>query len=161
MTGASPTLAEPKSGTPSEGQASGSRWLPDTGTRPRPRVLIVDDEEDTREMYAWCMRAAGWIVEGVANGEAALLVAPTFGPDIIVMDLYLPSLGGIEATRRLKADAATRDTPIVACSGVDRRRVETLALLVGCEEFVAKPCLPERLRAVLERVLSRRSGSPR
>ena len=161
MTRSLPALAEPKSEKPQRRHGSAPPRLPDTQMRTRPRVIIVDDDEDTREMYACSMQAAGWLVEAVADGEEVLFVAPSFAPDVIVMDLRLPGIGGLEATRRLKTNARTSHIPIVACSGLDRFQVETPARRAGCEEFVAKPCLPERLRAVLERVLSRRSGSPR
>lgn len=132
---------------------------PVTGTHPRPRVLIVDDEEDTRDMYAWCMRAAGWIVEAVANGEEALFLTPAFEPDVIVMDLRLPVIDGLQATRRLKANEATGHIPVVACSGLDWARVEALARQAGCDAFVAKPCQPEELRAVVEDLVRRGASS--
>jgi two-component system cell cycle response regulator DivK len=125
------------------------------GLRSRPRALIVDDDEDTRELYAWCMRAAGWVVEVAANGEEALLVASAFEPDVIVMDLRLPVIDGVEATRRLKVGARTRHVPIVAVSGADRSQVECTARDAGCDEFVMKPCPPEQLRALLDDVITR------
>lgn len=111
-------------------------------------------------MYAWCMRAAGWTVEGAANGEEAVLVATLTDPDVIVMDLRLPVVDGLEATRRLKASDVTRDIPIVGCSGVDVAEAEALARQAGCEEFVAKPCSPEDLRVLLDNLVARPSGSP-
>ena len=128
--------------------------------RSRPRVLIAEDDDDTREIYTWCLRAAGWLVQEVANGKEALSLAPDFAPDVIVMDVRLPVIGGLEATRRLKADPLTRHIPVVLCSGVDRRHAEPLAKQAGCEEFVAKPCTPDELRALLEDVaFGRRSSS--
>ncbi|MGH7434821.1 MAG: response regulator transcription factor [Polyangiaceae bacterium] len=85
---------------PSPDRASGPR-LRDEGpaTRTRRCVLIVDDDADTREMYAWCMLAAGWLVTHAANGEDAVLVATAVQPHAIVMDLRLPVLGGFESHR--------------------------------------------------------------
>jgi two-component system cell cycle response regulator DivK len=119
----------------------------------------VEDDEDTRELYAWCLRAAGWLVEAVPNGEEALFVAPDFAPDVIVMDLRLPLIGGLEAARRLNADPRTAHIPIVAVSSIDQRQGEALATEAGCEAFVAKPCLPEELRALLESLVTGREGS--
>src|SRR5258708_30085721 len=102
MTQLQPTPKEPNPQGSRGGQGPAHRGPPGSGTRLRPRVLLVDDDEDTREMYAWCMRAAGWIVETAADGADALLLAPVFEPDVIVMDLHLPTVDGIEATRRLK-----------------------------------------------------------
>jgi two-component system cell cycle response regulator DivK len=133
--------------------------MPDSGTRPRPRVLVVDDHEDTREMYVWCLRAAGWIVDAVGDGEAATIVASEFVPDVILMDLRLPVLGGIEATRRLKDDPRTRHVPIVACTG-DRSMSALEARAAGCDELVTKPIEPEALRELLEKTLAGRSYEP-
>lgn len=116
---------------------------------------MVDDDEATREMYAWCLRAAGWVVEGVTSGEDALLAARWFEPNVIVMDLRLPVVDGLEATRRLKACDATRAIPVVAFSGFDLERADGLARQAGCDAFVAKPCAPDDLRMLLEILLTR------
>jgi CheY-like chemotaxis protein len=105
------------------------------------------------------MRAAGWVVEAVANGEEALFLTPAFEPDVIVMDLRLPVVDGLQATRRLKANEATGHIPIVACSGIDWTRAEALARQAGCDAFVAKPCLPEDLRTLVEDLVRRESSS--
>jgi two-component system cell cycle response regulator DivK len=154
-------LAQPKSEKPQRDRGSGPPAPADTGTRARPRVLIVDDDEDTRELYAWCLRAAGWVVDAVSNGEEALFVAPAFTPNVIVMDLRLPGIGGLEASRRLKASPTTGHIPIVGISGVDPSRAHDLAEEAGCDEFMAKPCPPEHLRALLEYLVTGRSGTPR
>ena len=109
-------------------------------------------------MYAWCLRAAGWNVEDVANGAEALFVAAEFEPDVIVMDLLLPVIGGPEATRHLKSDPDTRHIPVVALSAIERQEAEALAKEAGCEAFIAKPCPPEDLRAFLESLVTRGSG---
>jgi two-component system cell cycle response regulator DivK len=149
-------------GPPGEGPGASRRPAfgqpPDSSTRLRPRVLLVDDDESTRELYAWSLRAAGWIVECVASGEDALLAAPLFEPDVIVMDLRLPVVDGLEATRRLKASDLTRDIPVVAFSGFDVEQSDSLARQAGCDTFVAKPCPPDDLRAELERLVMRPTG---
>ncbi len=117
-------------------------------------MLLVDDDESTRELYAWSLRAAGWIVEGVASGEDALLAARLFEPNVIVMDLRLPVVDGLEATRRLKASDVTKDIPVVAFSGFDLEQADRLARQAGCDAFVAKPCAPDDLRALLEKLLT-------
>jgi CheY-like chemotaxis protein len=122
-------------------------------------VLIVDDDADTRELYGWCMKAAGWLVRAVRNGAEALLAAEELEPDVIVMDLRMPVVGGLDAIRQLKSDEATKHVPIVACSAFDRRSAETEARDAGCDEFVAKPCEPEALRHLLEALVTRRSDS--
>ena len=156
-----PGRSEPTSDEPRRDHGSRPSWPPSTGARRRPIALVVDDSEETRELYAWCMRAAGWLVEAVPSGEEALLVAAVLVPDVIVMDLNLPVIGGLEATRRLKADPDTQHIPIVAVSGIDRGQGEALATEAGCEAFLEKPCQPEQLRALLERLVAERPAGPR
>jgi two-component system, cell cycle response regulator DivK len=115
-------------------------------------VLIVDDNEDTREMYAWCLRAAGWFVETVANGADALCAAPAFEPDVIVMDLGLPVVGGLDAIERLKREEDTKHVPIVALTGYTTREREARA--AGSDAFVVKPCEPDALRELLEAIVT-------
>jgi CheY-like chemotaxis protein len=97
-------------------------------------------------------------VEAVSDGEDALFVAAMFEPDAIVMDLRLPVVGGLEATRRLKRDSRTKHVPIVVCTGLTTLPAEIQARSAGCDEFVAKPCAPESLRELLENMIV---GSPR
>jgi CheY-like chemotaxis protein len=112
----------------------------------------VDDSEDARDLYAGCMRAAGWHVDAVTNGAEALAMAADFEPDVIVMDLHMPVLDGIAATRRLKADARTAHIPVVACTAFGKpHRVELPH--VGFEALVPKPCTAEALRDVLENLV--------
>jgi two-component system cell cycle response regulator DivK len=125
-----------------------------TGTRARPRILIVDDDPDARELYGWCMRAAGWSVAHAVDGVEALAMAETFHPNAIVMDLRMPILGGLEAIRRLKSDEQTEHIPIVACTGVRATSAGAEARAAGCDAFLAKPVAPEDLCDLLERLIS-------
>jgi two-component system chemotaxis response regulator CheY len=113
-------------------------------------VLVVDDHQETREVYAWCLRAAGWHVQEATNGEEAVTLAPLFDLDVILMDLCMPSLDGVEATRRLKMDPRTKHVPIIACTSVGSRRIEQSARDAGCVRVVCKPCSPDELRELLE-----------
>ncbi len=125
---------------------------PRTGIRVRPRVLIVDDHDDTREMYTWCLRAAGWFVESVSNGAQALQLVLTFEPHVVVMDLGMPVLDGLETTRWLKQNEDTKGVPVVAVTGSGMTPTE--AREAGCDAFVAKPCEPEKLRQLLEELVA-------
>jgi CheY-like chemotaxis protein len=120
--------------------------------RARRRVLIADDDQDTRELFAWCMRAAGWLVSQAADGQEAIELAAAVKPHIIVMDICMPALNGLNAIVCLKMDARTREIPIVACTGLDRAWVEEQAEPIRYDGFVSKPCSPEDLVAFLEQV---------
>jgi CheY-like chemotaxis protein len=126
-----------------------------TGKHHKPRVLIVEDTQDSRELYSLHLRDAGWDVDDASNGADALTLASTSEPDAIVMDLSMPVMDGIEATRLLKKNPRTRHIPIVALTAFADPVREIEARYAGCQAFLSKPCLPERLLLWLEYLLSR------
>jgi len=127
----------------------------------RPRVLVVDDYPDAREMYAEYLQYSGFDVIEAGNGVEALERAADSAPDVILMDLSLPVMDGWEATRRLKADKATADIPIVALTGHALAGILEGAMKAGCDAFVTKPCLPEDLVKEIQKVLSAPTPSTR
>lgn len=124
--------------------------------REEPLVLVVEDYQDAREMYTEYLRFSGFAVAEASNGYEALEKASSLMPDIILMDLALPRMDGWEATRRLKADARTRDIPIVALTGHALAGHADSATKAGCDSFVTKPCLPDALVAEITRMLDLR-----
>jgi CheY-like chemotaxis protein len=127
----------------------------------RPRVLLVDDYPDAREMYSEYLQFSGFDVIEAANGMEALQHAADEAPDIILMDLSLPVMDGWEATRRLKSDERTAHIPVVALTGHALAGISEGARQAGCDAFVTKPCLPEDLVREIRRVLdgaSRKAG---
>lgn len=120
----------------------------------RPLVLVADDFADTREIYAACLRFAGFRVALAADGEEALALATSLAPDVVVMDLAMPKMDGWEATRRLKRQETTRSIPVMAVSGHVEPESRRAARLAGCDAVFAKPMLPqqliERVRAMVE-----------
>jgi CheY-like chemotaxis protein len=122
------------------------------GHATRRRVLIADDDQDTRELVAWFMRASGWLVSEAADGQEAIELAVALKPHVIVMDVCMPALNGLDATVCLKLDARTRDIPIVTCSGRDRAWVEEQAKQIRYDAFVSKPCRPEKLVALVDQL---------
>jgi two-component system cell cycle response regulator DivK len=118
-----------------------------------PLVLVVDDYQDAREMYAEYLRASGFRVAEAASGVEAVRKAGELAPDVILMDLSLPGLDGVEATRRLKADPRTRVIPVVAITGHTGSTASNRARDAGCVAFVLKPALPNRVVDEIKRVL--------
>ena len=112
---------------------------------------------DSRDIYAEYLRLSGWEVEDVTDGEEALAVAATFGPHVIVMDVGMPALDGLETTRRLKRDARTRHVPVVCVTSYTHREHD--ALRAGCAAFVPKPCEPAALLALIERMVAQPAPS--
>jgi len=123
-------------------------------TEQGPLILVVDDYEDAREMYAEYLRFCGFRVAEARNGNEALEQAFTLKPDLILMDLSLPGMDGWEATRQLKADERTRQIPVVALTGHALAGASEGAKKAGCDSFVTKPCLPDDLVVEVRRMLS-------
>ena len=119
----------------------------------RQRVLLVDDHDDARQMYAEYLEFSGFETVQAANGLEAIRRAQEHHPDIVVMDLSLPVMDGWEATRRLKADERTAGIPILALSGHALTNLSQKAKQAGFDGFIAKPCLPEDLIAEIRKVL--------
>jgi len=123
-------------------------------------VLLVDDYADNRDIYAQFLLYAGLRVEEAENGHQALEKAFALSPDVIIMDLALPGLDGWEATRRLKGDARTKGIPVIALTGHALAGHSQGALEAGCDLFLTKPCLPERLLEEILAILDRRQPGP-
>ena len=118
-----------------------------------PLILVVDDYQDAREMYAEYLQFSGFRVAEARNGNEAVEQAFALKPDLILMDLSLPGMDGWEATRRLKADEATKRIPIVALTGHALAGASEGAKKAGCDSFVTKPCLPDDLVVEVRRML--------
>ena len=131
----------------------------DTKKADRPRVLLVDDYPDAREMYAEYLEFSGFDVVEAENGMEALQRAVETSPDIILMDLSLPVMDGWEATRRLKADKRTAPIPVVALTGHALAGISEGAKKAGCDAFVTKPCLPEDLVTEIRKILDAPSSN--
>jgi two-component system cell cycle response regulator DivK len=124
-----------------------------------PLVLVVDDFPDNRDMYMQYLEFSGLRVAEAQNGHEALQQANALLPDLIVMDLSLPGLDGWEATRRLKADPRTRAIPVIALTGHALAGHSKGAIEAGCDAFITKPCLPERLLEEIRKMLDSRPDS--
>ena len=119
------------------------------------RILVVDDEEDLLELVRYNLQKDGYRVECVATGEDALKSARREPPDLIVLDIMLPSVDGLEVCRRLKADAKTRDVPIIMLTARSEEGDMISGLERGADDYIAKPFSPRvlgaRVRALLRR----------
>lgn len=120
---------------------------------PEPYVLIVDDVLDNREMYAEYLRFSGLRAETAETAEEALEMARREPPAVVVMDLALPEMDGLEATRRLKADPRTGATRVIVVSGHAVRDQAERAIAAGAEEFCSKPFLPLDLLAKVQALM--------
>lgn len=121
----------------------------------REQIMVVDDEESILELVAYNLTRDGYRVTCLATGEAALERARSELPDLIVLDLMLPGVDGLEVCKRLKSDAATSHIPIVMLTAKGEDADIVVGLELGADDYVTKPFSPKvlvaRLRAVLRR----------
>ena len=125
----------------------------------QPLVLIVDDAKDNREGYAQYLEFCGLRTVEAATGEEALRQAHRWKPDVILLDMRLPDLAGIEVSRLLRS-AGFAHTPIIALSACVFPPDVRAAMESGCDAFLAKPCLPDAVFAEITRFLEHGGGSP-
>jgi twitching motility two-component system response regulator PilH len=111
------------------------------------KVLIVDDAVTDRRNLERILSGAGHRVLEAESGEQALERARNEQPDLILMDVNMPELDGFATTRRLKADAATRDIPVVFVTGKNQKADIAWGRMLGAKGYVAKPYTPEQLLA--------------
>ena len=125
------------------------------------RLFYVEDNEDNLYMLQlWFDVLGGYEILSARDGAVGIAMAAAEQPDLILMDLNLPEIDGWEATRRLKADPATRDIPIIALSAHAMAGDREKALATGCDDFDTKPIEFDRLLAKVEQALAaRESGS--
>ena len=124
------------------------------GGRDRPLVLLVEDQQELRQLYAQQLSLSGFDVIEAGNGADAITHTTERGPDVVLMDLSLPVLDGWEATRRLKSDQRTAHIPVVALTAHDGSGELQRATRAGCDWFVPKPCPPDALIIEVRRVLA-------
>ena len=117
--------------------------------------MLVDDSGDARKYYRAFLLRRGYRVATAANGAAAVRTAIRRRPDVIVMDLAMPDVDGIEATRQLRSDERTRAIPVVAVTGYGWKTVARIAAQVGFAAFVTKPCASIDLVTTVDQVLGR------
>jgi two-component system cell cycle response regulator DivK len=111
------------------------------------RILVVDDHADNRRILRDLLGNAGFQVLEAATGEDAVAQAVATVPDLILMDIQLPGIDGYEATRRIKADAALRDIPLIVVTSYALSGDDAKALAAGADAYVAKPFSPRALLA--------------
>jgi DNA-binding response OmpR family regulator len=129
----------------------------------RPRhVLLVDDTADNRELYAQCLMSEGYRVTQSAAGLDALREIEREPPDLVVIDIGLPDINGLEVCQRIKAEPTLKDTGVIAFTAwplTDARL--NRASETGADALVTLPCLPETLLARIRTLLGQPSASAR
>ena len=120
-------------------------------------VLLVEDTEDNRQMMRRLLEMSGFRVVEALNGREAVAVAAEVKPEIILMDLSLPFVDGLAATRQIRKLPELRDVPIVAVSAHDTADFHNQALDAGCNAYVTKPVHYQELEDLVKSLVSSHS----
>jgi two-component system phosphate regulon response regulator PhoB len=123
-------------------------------------VLIVEDEPDIRELLVFHLEREGYQVMKCKSGAEGLRLARTVPPDLILLDLMLPEMDGLEVCRRLRQDPVTRALPIVMLTARGDEVDRVLGLELGADDYVVKPFSPRELMARVRAVLRRTRPAP-
>jgi len=131
------------------------------------KILVVEDDPDQLEAIRGNLKNAGFAIGTAANGIDALIKTRSVLPDLIVLDLMLPQLNGLDICRTLREDSATASIPVIMLTGMDSHLTRLAGFEAGINAFLAKPYLPEELVSKVEELLkptaatSRKSGKPK
>ncbi len=125
-------------------------------TRSKPLVLVVDDEADLVELIHMNLECNGYEVVAAGDGERALEMVKRHKPDLVLLDLMLPGLDGLEVARRVRADQVIANTPIVMLSARGEETDVVVGLSLGADDYVCKPFSPKVLIARIQAVMRRR-----
>jgi len=123
----------------------------------KEKILVVDDEEDILELVRYNLSREGYKILCASSGEEGLKTAKAENPDLIVLDLMLPGVDGLDVTRRLKGDDSTRKIPIVMLTAKGEESDIVTGLELGAEDYITKPFSPRVLVARVKTVLRRDS----
>jgi len=123
------------------------------------RLLLVEDNEMNRDMLSRRLQKRGYEVLLAVDGEEGVAKAQSEAPALILMDMSLPGIDGWEATRRIKADAKTKDIPVIALTAHALVSDRESALAAGCDDFDTKPVELTRLLTKIENLLTKAPGA--
>ena len=123
------------------------------------RVMIVEDEPDIRDLLTFHLERDGFQVARASTGTEALRQVRLTPPDLVILDLLLPEIDGLEVCRRLRADAATATLPIIMLTAKGDEVDRVVGLEIGADDYIVKPFSPKELIARVRAVL-RRSRAP-
>jgi CheY-like chemotaxis protein len=135
---------------------SNTGFVPQTnGSNP---ILVVEDNESIRQLIEIVLKSAGHEVHGVGDGESALVAAQSIHPRLILMDVQLPGMDGLELARRLKTDAGTADITIVAVTAFAMESDREKAREAGCDGYISKPLDVNALTAAVSGYIGPKSA---
>ncbi|NOY44054.1 MAG: response regulator [Deltaproteobacteria bacterium] len=114
-----------------------------------PKILLAEDQPMNRKLFREILEVKGYTVVEARDGAEALALARADPPDLVLMDVQMPGMDGLEATRRIKADPITRHVPVLALTAMAMDGDEERVFRAGCDGYLPKPV---RIHTLLERV---------
>ena len=124
-----------------------------------PTVLVVEDNPTNMQLSTFLLESAEYHVVAATNAETGLTLARECHPDLILMDIQLPGMDGLQATALLKADASTRNIPVIALTALAMKGDEERIRAAGCDGYIAKPLDYKDFLTVIKATLAKRSES--
>jgi two-component system, OmpR family, alkaline phosphatase synthesis response regulator PhoP len=118
-------------------------------------ILVIDDEKDLVELVSYNLQKEGFVVRFARDGESGLASAAGNPPDLVLMDLMMPGMDGLEVCRRLRADSRTAAIPIIMLTAKSGESDRVVGLELGADDYVTKPFSPRELAARIKAVLRR------
>jgi two-component system phosphate regulon response regulator PhoB len=125
---------------------------------PKANILVVEDEEEILELVSYNLQKEGYGVQGAVSGEEALRGVKRLPPDLILLDLMLPGIDGLEVCKALKADSSTRNIPVIMLTARSEEADIVTGLELGADDYITKPFNRRVLLARVKAVLRRASG---
>lgn len=122
------------------------------------RILVVDDEPHIRRLVSFSLERGGHEVLEAPDGMTALEIAAAQRPELILMDVMMPLMTGYETVKRLKADEATRDIPVVMLSAKSQKTEQAEGIECGAERYICKPFTPKELVEQVGELLAQGQG---
>ena len=125
----------------------------ESNSHSKQTILVVDDFDDTRLLLRTWLERRGFSVVEATNGIDAVAMAEHDSPDLIIMDVEMPRLDGLSATRRIRKIQELNSVPIVAVSAYGAEQFREQALAAGCDEYVSTPFEPKALEIIIQSLL--------
>lgn len=119
------------------------------------KILVVEDNPQSMRLVQMVLQPHGYVVLGAGDGEEALRLVESDKPDLVIMDVHLPGIDGLEVTRRLRRVTAFRDIPIVAMTAYAMKGDEETVLAAGCNAYLSKPINTRELPGLVARMLQK------
>ena len=132
----------------------------ETATSRTPLVLVVEDDAATRQFYTDALARDGFATDQAHNGHQAFAKAVETTPDLVLTDIAVPGMDGIELCRKLRGDERTRTVPVLAVTGYGDRDYDDRAITAGADKVLSKPCDSELIIREARRLVGAQDGRP-